>query len=170
MIRRQRGATLAIGLILLSLVMLLALAAASAAQVERRLAQNQWFRENAATAASAGIEMAIRAIVSSPDPASTPTRLAGQLGDNRYEVELRLAGIEQSLPQLPASRVVGAHFDILSAGHAARGIVDRQRAGVMWTVDGPAGATHADCTPIVPRRCYARGELERLSWQRMPAG
>jgi Tfp pilus assembly protein PilX len=170
MIRRQRGATLAIGLILLSLVMLLALAAASAAQVERRLAQNQWFRENAATAASAGIEMAIRAIVSSPDPASTPTRLAGQLGDNPSEVELRLAGIEQSLPQLPASQVVGAHFDILSRGHAARGIVDRQRAGVMWTIDGPAGATRADCIPVVPRRCYARGELERLSWQRMPAG
>jgi Tfp pilus assembly protein PilX len=169
--RQQRGATLAIGLILLALVLLLALAAANAAHVERLLAQNQWFRENAATAASAGIEMAIRAIVSSPDPASTPTHLVGQMpgSNDHYEVELRFAGLEQSLPQLPATRVSGAHFDIVSTGRSARNITDRQRVSVLWTVEDPAGTLQADCEPIVPRHCHARGELERLSWQRLPA-
>ena len=56
---RQR--TLAVGLILLTLVTLLGLAGASSAHVERLLAQNETFRENAASAASAGIEMAISA-------------------------------------------------------------------------------------------------------------
>jgi len=76
---RQRGATLAVGLILLALVTLLGLAGASAAHVERLLAQDQAFRENAANAASAGIEMAIRAIVNSSDPAAVATRLAARM-------------------------------------------------------------------------------------------
>ena len=50
---------------LLSLVTLLGLAGASSAHVEAQLAQNEQFRENAASAASAGIEFAISRIVTS---------------------------------------------------------------------------------------------------------
>src|SRR4029078_10242582 len=89
----QRGATLAVGLVLLTLVMLLGLAGASAAHVERVLAQDEAFRENAATAASAGIEMAIRTIVNSSDPAFVPTTLAGRVpgSADSDKLALRLA-------------------------------------------------------------------------------
>ena len=168
MIATQRGATLAVGLVLLTLVMLLGLAGASAAHVERLLAQDEAFRENAATAASAGIEMAIRTIVNSSDPASVPRNLAGRVPGSRdtYEVSLRLAGVETSLPQAPGSRVVGAHFDIVSTGTGARHAADRQRADVMWVVDS-GDALPVDCAPLVARRCLARGMLERISWQRV---
>jgi Tfp pilus assembly protein PilX len=70
----QRGTTLVVGLILLSLVTLLGLAGAGTAHVERLLAQNAAFRENAASAASAGLEHAISNIVtlcaSLADPAT----------------------------------------------------------------------------------------------------
>lgn len=164
---RQRGTTLAVGLIMLTLVTLLGLAGASAAHVERLLAQNEAFRENAASAASAGIESAIRAIVNSSDPSSVPARLAQRLSGSgdRFEVSLRFAGLETALPQAPGARAAGAHFEIVSTGYSARRSVDRQLANVLWVVDSAVPGT--DCEPLLPRRCHARGELERLSWQRV---
>jgi Tfp pilus assembly protein PilX len=163
----QRGATLAVGLILLALVTLLGLAGASAAHVERLLAQDERFRENAATAASAGIEMAIRVIVDT-DPADLPAHLAGHMpgSADTYEVALHLAGYEKTLPQAPGNHLAGAHFDIVSTGMAAGNAVDRQRAAVMRVLDS-ADAAPTDCAPIVPRPCHARGALERISWQRV---
>ena len=73
----------------------------------------------------------------------------------------------QSLPQAPGAHLAGAHFDIVSTGTGARHAVDRQRAAVMRVVDA-AEATPTDCAPVVPRRCHARGALERISWQRVP--
>jgi len=165
----SRGATLAVGLVLLALVTLLGLAGASGAHVERLLAQNEVFRENASAAASAGIEMAILEI-SNSEPGAVPARLAGRLprSGDRFEVSIRFAGSENSLPQAPGGQVAGAHFEILSTGHSARNAVDRQRAAVMRVVHD-AAATPLDCAPLIPRRCHVAGELERLSWQRMPA-
>ena len=168
---RECGAALAVGLMLLTVVTLLALAAAGSAHVEQVLAQNDGFRENAASAASAGIEMAIRAIVTSPEPAAVPTHLTGNLpgsGDH-FDVSLQLAGLETSLPQEPGSPLAGAVFDITSTGTSARHAVDHQRAGVLWVVDAPGEIAAADCQPLVPVHCRRRGELERLSWQRVSA-
>ena len=165
--RRETGATLAVGLILLALVTLLGLAAAGNAHVTRLLAQNQSFRENAATAASAGIEMAIRSIVTSSSPTVVPARLTGELPGttDRFEVSLRVLGEEQALPQEPSARLAGAHFEITSTGHAARNAIDRQRAVVMWVVESSGTVGAADCEPVAPRHCHRRGDLERLSWQ-----
>jgi Tfp pilus assembly protein PilX len=163
---RQAGATLAVGVIVLALVTLLGLAGASAAHVERLLAQNEAFRENAAMAASAGIEHAISAIVNSSDPGSVPALLAGSLaGGDRFEVSVRFAGLETTLPQAPGARAAGAHFEITSTGYGARRAVDRQRADVLWVVEGTVTGT--DCEPLLPRPCHLRGDLERLSWQRV---
>jgi hypothetical protein len=167
---RQSGAALAVGLVLLTLVTLLGLAAAGNAHVARLLAQNQSFRENAATAASAGIEMAIRAIVTSSAPSSVSPRLTGQApgtGD-QFEVRVQFLGEERALPQQPGERLSAAHFEILSTGHGARRAIDRQRAVVMWVIEGSEDSGRADCVPVAPRHCHRRGEIERLSWQRVP--
>jgi len=113
---RQRGAALAVGLMLLTVVTLLALAAAGSAHVEQVLAQNDGFRENAASAASAGIELAIRAIVTSSEPATVPARLTGTLPgtQDRFDVSLRLVGYETSLPQESGNPLAGAVFDRIS--------------------------------------------------------
>jgi type IV pilus assembly PilX-like protein len=167
---RQAGAALAVGLVLLTLVTLLGVAAAGSAHVSRLLAQNQSFRENAATAASAGIEMAIRAIVTSSTPASVPARLTGEVSGTRdsFEAQLRFLGEELALPQEPGERLAGAHFEILSTGHGARRAIDNQRAIVMWVVEGTETSGRADCVPLAAGHCHRRGDLERLSWQRVP--
>lgn len=168
--RPARGATLVVGLILLSIVTLLGLAGAGGAHVEQLLAQNEQFRENAASAASAGIEIAISRIVTSPSPATVPTVFDEPMpgSDDPVAVRIRFVGYELALPQAPGGNLAGAHFDIESTGHAARRAVDRQRATVMLVVPF-AGATSLPCEPDAPgRRCRAAGELARLSWQRVP--
>ena len=168
--RRQDGVTLVVGLILLSLVTLLGLAGAGVAHVEQQLAQNEQFRENAATAASAGIEIAISRIVTSPSPAAVAVSFEEPMpggGDDRLEVRVRFAGLELALPQSPGEHLVGAHFDIESTGYSTRRAVDRQRATVMLVVPS-AAATPLPCEPEVPDRpCLVAGRFERLSWQRV---
>jgi hypothetical protein len=163
-----RGATLIVGMILLSLATLLALAAASTARIEARLAQNGRFRENAASAASAGIEFAIRHLVNTSNPAAASQTLNASLPEatDRFEAVTRFAGFEPSLPQEAAARVVGAHFEIVSTGHSAHRGVDRQRANVMLVVESP-DATPLPCDP--PRiRCFRAGDVVRTGWQRTP--
>ena len=166
----QRGTTLVVGLILLSLVTLLGLAGASTAHVERLLAQNGLFRENAASAASAGIESAISRIVtiSTADPTTASSTSAAFMpgSTDRYETVTRFAGFELALPQAAGAHLAGAHFEILSTGFGSRRAVDRQRARVMLVVEGPGAAL--DCEPSAPTRCFKAGELVRMSWQRVP--
>jgi Tfp pilus assembly protein PilX len=164
-----RGATLVVGLILLSLITLLGLAGAGSAHVEQVLSQNEQFRENASSAASAGLEVAISRIVNSPSPATVPDSFEEPMpgSTDRFEARIHFAGLETALPQAPGGALVGAHFDIESTGHSARRAVDRQRATVMLVIRS-AGATPLSCEPDAPgRHCYVSGELARLSWQRV---
>jgi Tfp pilus assembly protein PilX len=168
--RRQRGTTLVVGFILLSLVTLLGLAGASSAHLERVLATHEQFRENAATAASAGLEFAISRIVTSSTPDAVTASSTGLMpgAADRFEIVTRFAGYELALPQAPGAGLAGAHFEITSTGHSARRAIDRQRAEVMWVVDAPSAVDALICEPDAAVRCYQRGELVRLSWQRLP--
>ena len=144
------------------------MAGAAAAQVELQLARNEQFRENASSAASAGIEIAIGHVIATT-PESAANALQGSLSTSRYETQLRFLGYELGLPQMAGANLAGAHFEILSTGRASRGATDRQRALVMRVVE-LAVSTGADCEPVSPGvRCAQAGELRRLSWQRLPA-
>jgi hypothetical protein len=167
----QRGTTLVVGLILLSVVTLLGLAGASSAHVERVLAQNEQFRENAASAASAGIETAISRIVNLPEPSATPSIdrafLSGSV--DRFETVSRFLGYDRALPQAAGAHLAGAHYEITSTGFSTRRAVDRQRAHIMIIVDATGTSAAAACAPLIPILCRERGELLQLSWQRLPS-
>ena len=166
----QYGSALGVGLLLLSLITLLGLAGAAASQVELQLARNEQFRENAASAAAAGIEIALRHVTALP-PESVPARLAGILtaGGDRYEVTTRLLGREYGLPQESGANLAAAHYEILSSGFSARGARDRQRMLVTHVVPSATPALAADCEPASPGvPCARAGNLHR-AWQRLPA-
>jgi len=167
----QRGTILVVGLLLLAVVTLLGLAGAGGAQLERQLARNEQFRENAASAASAGIEYAIRRIVSSPlpDNDTVPHSVAAFLpgSTDRFETVTRLRGYEAGLPGAGGVGLDGAHFEIISTGYSAARAVDRQRAEVMIVVAAAAGTASRECAPETGVPCFAEGELVRLSWQRL---
>jgi Tfp pilus assembly protein PilX len=166
---RARGATLVVGLILLSLVTLLGLAGASTAHVEQQLAQNEQFREAAASAAGAGIELAIARIAASENPATVPAEFREPIHGSieRVEVNIRFVGLEPALPQEPGGDLAGAHFEVVSTGFSARRAVDRQRAGIMRVIHS-ADADPQPCgSEADGRHCYAADEIARLSWQRV---
>jgi hypothetical protein len=167
--KAQAGSALVVGLLLLSLITLLGLAGAASAQVELQLARNERFRENAASAASAGIETAISHVTSSP-PETVPARLFASLpgSADRFDVQTRFLGYEQGLPQPTGANLAAAHFEIVATGHAARNATQRQRAIVMRVVE-VASAAGSACEPEVAGvPCAITGEFHRLSWQRLP--
>ena len=170
MTAHERGATLVVGLVLLALVTLLGLAGAATAQLEAQLAHNEQFRENAASAASAGIELAISRIVITPESASFTTSATFTELAARCEVRVRLMGQDVALPQDASANLVGTHFEITSTGYSSRRAVDRQRAIVMRVAAAAEPAPALPCEPVVADvRCHRAGELVRLSWQRLPA-
>jgi hypothetical protein len=167
--RRQRGTTLVVGLMLLAVVTLLGLAGAGGARVELQLARNEQFRENAASAASAGIEYAIRQIVTTPEPAAVPARMSAQLpgSTDRFEANVRFVGYEPALPRAAGAALAGAHFAIVSTGYSSGRAADRQRAAVMLVVPDPEFTPAPECTPAAAGvHCFELRELVRLSWQR----
>ena len=167
---RQRGTTLVVGLVLLGLVTLLGLAGAATAHIETRLAHNEQFRENAASAASAGIEVAISRIVTTLEPASfsSSATLPGIAG--QYEFEARFLGYDIALPQEAGANLAGAHFEILSTGHSSRRAVDRQRAVVVRVGAATSAVLASECEPVIAGiRCHREGDLVRLAWHRLPA-
>jgi hypothetical protein len=167
--RTQSGTALVTGLLLLSLITLLGLAGSAAAQVELQLARNEQFRENAASAASAGIEMAISQVTAST-PESVPARLYASLPGTaaRYEARTRFVGYEFGLPQPAGANLAAAHFEITSTGFAARNATQTQRARVARVVE-VAAAAGTPCEPVATGVvCSLAGEIHRLSWQRLP--
>ena len=166
----QRGTTLVVGLVLLALVTLLGLAGASTAHIETQLAHNEQFRENAASAASAGIEVAISTIVTTPEPASFSASATLQDVAGRYETQVRFLGYDIALPQEPGAHLTGAHFEIVSTGRSSRRAVDRQRAVVVHVGAASGPALASECEPAVAGvHCHRAGDLVRVSWQRLPA-
>ena len=167
---RQCGATLLVGLMLLMLVTLLGLAGAATAHIEAQLAHNEQFRENAASAASAGVEVAISRIESAAEPMSSfsfSEALPGSAG--RYVVQARFLGHDVALPQAAGANLAGAHFEIVSTAYSSRRAVDRQRAIVMRAMAAPDAALASECEPVIAGvHCHTQDELVRVSWQRLP--
>ncbi|HEU4779165.1 MAG TPA: PilX N-terminal domain-containing pilus assembly protein [Steroidobacteraceae bacterium] len=168
----QRGTTLVVGLILLALTTLLGLAGAASAHIEVQLAHNEQFRENASSAASAGIEFAISQIVITPEPDAVPTSASAAMpgATDRFEYQTRFLGLDTALPQAAGANLAGAHFEITSTGYSARRAIDRQRAIVMHVIVSSDTPAASPCEPEIPGvRCHQSGDLVRLSWQRLAA-
>ncbi len=180
---RARGAALVMSLLLLALLTMFALAAASSARLERALASNEQFRENAANAARSGIELATLALLVTPSPDLAPEmqRRVTLAGGAEIEVRARFAGYETNLPLESAVWLVGAHFEITSTGRAARGAAETISSGLMIVV--PASAAIVESVAEMPgrgatpcgslaagRRCYRAGQSLTTFWRRVPEG
>jgi type IV pilus assembly protein PilX len=150
--RRQQGAALVIGLILLLILTLLAVTGMNTATTELVMAGNEQYRNNASHAASTGIEEAIPGIGAvpttlgagpvkvgaTPVPGSDP---AAAVVD-KYSTSTQYVGEETGLPQSSANKFVGLHYVITSTGTSARSAKDVQSQGVL--VVAPAGSSGGD--------------------------
>ena len=155
---------------LLALATLLGFAGAATAHIEAQLAHNEQFRENAASAASAGVEYAINLIVTAAVPEAVLSSASATLPGpaDRFEIQTRFLGYDVALPQVAGAGLAGAHFEITSTGYSSRGAVDRQRAIIMRVLAAPDAAAASECEPAIAGvRCHQPGDLVRLSWQRV---
>jgi hypothetical protein len=112
---KQRGAALAVALILLVVLTLLAVSGMGMATAELAMVGNEQLRRRASDAASAGIER----------------QLADRSG-------WRYVGDEAVLPGFSAEKFIGRHYVIESVGEAPRGARDVQVQGVL--VISPKGS------------------------------
>lgn len=137
--RHRRGAALVIGLVLLTILTLLAAGGIGTAATELVLAGNEQYRRSASMAASAGIEHALAALATVPTvPGAAPTIVSGVLdlsatgvAVNHYDTATRYVGDEQGLPGSSIGRFVGLHYEIDSRGRSARDAHEQQFQGVM---------------------------------------
>jgi type IV pilus assembly protein PilX len=140
---RQRGAALAIGLILLVVLTLLAFTGMNAATTELFMAGNEQHRKSASHSAAAGIELAIASLPSVPTVAGATRALDGPVRidsiHEKYETDTVYIGDEAGLPQSSVDKFVGLHFEIRSTGESARGARDEQVQGVFVVSSQRAG-------------------------------
>jgi Tfp pilus assembly protein PilX len=133
--RRERGAALVIGLIMLLILTILAFTGVNTATTELAMASNEQFRRNAADASAAGVEEAI-ALLGTVDSVAgaSVTRPEAALGDDEattYTTTTRYVGDETGLPQSSADKFIGVHYEIESVGTSARNARDVQTQGVI---------------------------------------
>ncbi len=120
---RQRGAALAVGLMLLLVLTILAVSGMNTSTVELQMAGNMQYAQNAFQAAESGIEVAI----AKPDELPTEPTLAltgvPSSDSDKYKYEVKCdadTGWSWSLESSIGETAV-YHYDIVSTGESARG-------------------------------------------------
>jgi type IV pilus assembly protein PilX len=147
---RQAGAALVIGLILLLILTILAVAGMSTAATELFMAGNEQSRKSASQAAAAGIEEAIAGIGMVPTtlggnpvvqgPVPVPGTDPAAAFANQFQTSTWYVGTEQGLPQSSTNRFVGLHYVIRSTGTSSRNATDQQTQGVLVVAPGGGSA------------------------------
>ena len=143
---RERGAALAVGLILLLVLTILAIANLSTSTLDLRMAANAMFTTNAFEATERGIDIAIQTNV--PDTTKTTvtvplTAASGTNGDAyTYTIRFNAANGVTAVPSGGFSLGSGVgfnafHFDVSSTGAAASS--STTTATQSYYVVGPSG-------------------------------
>ncbi len=136
--RRQRGAALIIGLVLLMVLTVITVSGMRAATLEITMAGNVQFAQNAFQAAETGIERAMAAVELTTDDQI----VAHDLPDSTDAAQTTTSWVGASA-NLSGGTSLGAgfaahHFEILSVGTASRGATSTHTQGFF--VVGPDGS------------------------------
>jgi len=130
--RRQRGAALVVGLILLAILTLLAVSGMNTASVELVMAGNEQYRQRAFQAAGTGVEEALSQLATVPQD-STGKTLTQQSVKNTttetYDVKSVYVGDDLNVPGFSAGKFVGLHYEITSDGYSSRNAHSQQTQG-----------------------------------------
>jgi len=137
--RNQRGAALVVGLLLLAVLTLLAVAGMNTASTELIMAGNEQFRESAFQAAEAGIEQQLPNLDTIP-PGSTTSVDKNNVDvghATQYSTKSKYRG-EGSVPGT-STKFVGFYYDIESTGSGPRNATSVQTQGAYIINQNPDG-------------------------------
>lgn len=121
--RRQQGAALVVGLILLMILTLLAISGMNTSSTELVMAGNEQFRQNANQASAAGIEQALTQLQNVPQTLAPtvvgPASVPGSTTD-KYTTSSQYLGETTFVTGFSVGKYVGFHYEITSTGTAVR--------------------------------------------------
>lgn len=132
-IRKQKGAALVVGLLLLVILTLLAITGMNTTTTELVMAGNEQFRENAFNASGAGLEDALSNLATVPQN-GTPVKVTGTKVPNStdtYSTDSTYKGDDLNVPGYSSGKFVGFHYEVVSTGLSARKASSQQRQGAF---------------------------------------
>lgn len=119
----QKGAALIIGLLLLTVLTLLAITGMNTASTELTMAGNEQFRQNAFEAAETGIEQAL-VVLPTLSQGLAPVVVGATNVPNsttdQYSTSTQYLGEDQNIPNFGIGKFTGYHYEITSQGTSAR--------------------------------------------------
>lgn len=145
---RQRGAALVVGLLLLVVLTLLAISGMNTASLELIMAGNETYRQNAFQAAETGIEQALQSGTFDPNDSFDADDDISDTDSYRYEITAPINHALGGFPGASADKYSTFHFEIESAGAAARNAASTHVQGVA--IIAPADATFPPLNPADP--------------------
>lgn len=126
--RKQKGAALVVGLLLLVVITLLAIAGMNTASTELVMAGNEQFRGGAFQASEAGVEQQLLKLDTIAPGSTTSVKKSQDLGNGtRYETESTYRG-EGTVPG-SSTKFIGFYYDVQSTGTAKRSATASQTQG-----------------------------------------
>jgi type IV pilus assembly protein PilX len=130
---KQRGAALAIGLILLLVLTVLAVSGMNTASMELVMAGNEQFRQRASRASETGIELALADLrtVKQTDPVAPIARPITGVPTDTATTTTQYMGDDLNIPGFSAGKFVGIHYQIVSAGTSSRNARVEQTQGAF---------------------------------------
>jgi type IV pilus assembly protein PilX len=128
---RQRGAALAVGLILLLVLTVLAVSGMNTASMELVMAGNEQYRQRAFHASETGIELALADLPTVPQTGEAVSKDRALSGDTESDVVTasQYMGDDLNLTGFSAGKFVGLHYQISSIGTSARNSQSQQFQG-----------------------------------------
>lgn len=149
---RQRGAALAIGLILLLVLTILAVSGMNTASMELVMAGNEQFRQRAFHASTTGIELALADLAAVPQtgaPITVPRALTAETTDS-VETTSQYMGDDLNVSGFSAGKFVGINYQINSTGTSSRNSRSEQTQGAyVIQSTGVGGTLGSILTPAV---------------------
>jgi type IV pilus assembly protein PilX len=141
--RKQRGAALVIGLVLLAILTLLAITGMNTSTTELIMAGNEQFRQNASQAAETGRENAVKVLPTIPtdpnNPVTVPETPITTGSSDRWTTTTTFIGTDSDIAGYKAGAFIGNHYMITSTGLSSRNAQADQEQGA-FVVAGGGGA------------------------------
>jgi type IV pilus assembly protein PilX len=149
---RQRGAALAIGLILLLILTLLAVTGMNTSSMELVMAGNEQYRQKAFQASEAGIEHALTKLATLDQNCAPPKQILDEQVPNtpgdRYVVTAQYKG-EGAAPGDSTGQFTAFHYQIVSTGTSVRNANAEHTQGAFKVQSTGEGMSFG-CPPTSP--------------------
>jgi type IV pilus assembly protein PilX len=151
-LRKQQGAALVIGLVLLVILTLLAITGMNTSTTELIMAGNEQYRQKAFVAAETGRENALRRLASIPTDGSvttTPQKAVVAGSPETYVTTSQYIGEDSDIAGYRVGTFVGNHYVVTSSGTSSRNAAANHEQGA-FVIAGGGGARGGPGDPGSP--------------------